>query len=129
MGVKLECVRKVEIDGEKKGVVFILEMHFWIIFSSPTHLQYNTLFGPTMPKRSADSTEARKRRKLADEVLEAARNGDTAAVRAVLKKLPPDSKTVTFDAVHEACRGNHDECLALLLPYVENADGLWSLAE
>ena len=49
------------------------------------------------------------------------RNGDTTAVRAVLEKLSPDtdSKTVSFDAVHEACRGNHDECLALLLPYVE----------
>ena len=58
----------------------------------------------------------------ADEVLvEAARNGDTTAVRAGLEKLSPDtdSKTVAFDAVHEACRGNHDECLALLLPYVE----------
>ena len=50
--------------------------------------------------------------------MEAARNGDTTAVRAVLEKLPPGSKGV-FDAVHEACRGNHDECLALLLPYVE----------
>ena len=58
----------------------------------------------------------------ADEVLvEAARNGDTTAVRAELEKRSPDtdSKTVTFEAVHEACRGNHDECLALLLPYVE----------
>ena len=79
-----------------------------------------------MSKRHADSTpdeKAPKRRKLsADEVLvEAARNGDTTAVRAGLEKLSPDtdSKTVSFDAVHEACRGNHDECLALLLPYVE----------
>ena len=79
-----------------------------------------------MSKRHADSTpdeKAPKRRKLsADEVLvEAARNGDTTAVRAGLEKLSPDtdSKTVAFDAVHEACRGNHDECLALLLPYVE----------
>ena len=58
----------------------------------------------------------------ADSVLvEAARNGDTTAVRVGLEKLSPDtdSKTVSFDAVHEACRGNHDECLALLLPYVE----------
>ena len=54
-------------------------------------------------------------------LVKAARNGDTTAVRAGLKKLSPDtdSKTVAFDAVHEACRGNHDECLALLLPYVE----------
>ena len=54
-------------------------------------------------------------------LVEAARNGDTTAVRAGLEKLSPDtdSKTVAFDAVHEACRGNHDECLALLLPYVE----------
>ena len=79
----------------------------------------------TMSKRHTDSTaeKAPKRRKLsADEVLvEAARNGDTTAVRAGLEKLGPDtdSKTVSFDAVHEACRGNHDECLALLLPYVE----------
>ena len=79
----------------------------------------------TMGKRRADSTaeKAPKRRKIsADEVLvEAARNGDTTAVRTGLEKLSPDtdSKTVSFDAVHEACRGNHDECLALLLPYVE----------
>ena len=79
-----------------------------------------------MSKRHADSTpdeKAPKRRKLsADEVLvEAARNGNTTAVREGLEKLRPDtdSKTVAFDAVHEACRGNHDECLALLLPYVE----------
>ena len=78
-----------------------------------------------MSKRHADSTpdeKAPKRRKLsADSVLvEAARNGDTTAVRAGIEKLSPDtdSKTVSFDAVHEACRGNHDECLALLLPYV-----------
>ena len=77
-------------------------------------------------EQHADSTpdeKAPKRRKLsADSVLvEAARNGDTTAVRAGLEKLSPDtdSKTVSFDAVHEACRGNHDECLALLLPYVE----------
>ena len=79
-----------------------------------------------MSKQHADSTpdeKAPKRRKLsADEVLvEAARNGDTTAVRAGLEKLSPDtdSKKIAFDAVHEACRGNHDECLALLLPYVE----------
>ena len=64
-----------------------------------------------------------KRRKLsADEVLvEAAKKGDTTAVRTRLEKLSPDTdnKTVVLDAVHEACRGNHDECLALLLPYVE----------
>ena len=81
----------------------------------------------TMPKRHADSTQekkkAAKRRKLsADEVLvEAAKNGDTTAVRAGLEKWTPDtdSRKVAFDAVHEACRGNHDECLTLLLPYVE----------
>ena len=79
-----------------------------------------------MSKRHADSTpdeKAPKRRKLsADSVLvEAARNGNTTAVRVGLEKLSPDtdSKKVAFDAVHEACRGNHDECLALLLPYVE----------
>ena len=77
-------------------------------------------------EQHADSTpdeKAPKRRKIsADEVLvEAARNGDTTAVRVGLEKLSPDtdSKTDAFDAVHEACRGNHDECLALLLPYVE----------
>ena len=78
-----------------------------------------------MSKRHTDSTpdeKEPKRRKLSDSVLvEAARNGDTTAVRVGLEKLSPDtdSKTVAFDAVHEACRGNHDECLALLLPYVE----------
>ena len=51
--------------------------------------------------------------------MEAARNGDTTAVRAVLEKLNPHRKKVAFDAAHEACRGNHDECLTLLLPYVE----------
>ena len=83
-----------------------------------------TIHKHTMPKRHADSTQdenPRKRRQLsADEVLmEAARNGDTTAVRAVLEKLSPDRTTVAFDAAHEACRGNHDECLTLLLPYVE----------
>ena len=83
----------------------------------------------TMSKEQhADSTpdeKAPKRREpSADSVLvEAARNGDTTAVRVGLEKLSTDtdSKTVVvaFDAVHEACRGNHDECLALLLPYVE----------
>ena len=77
-----------------------------------------------MPKRHADSTQdenpPNRRQLSADEVLvEAARNGDTTAVRAALEKLPQDSETVVFDAVHETCRGNHDECLALLLPHVE----------
>ena len=78
-----------------------------------------------MSKRHADSTPDEKASNgttlSADEVLvEAARNGDTTAVRTGLEQLSPDtdSKTVAFDAVHEACRGNHDECLALLLPYV-----------
>ena len=84
-----------------------------------------TIYKHTMPKkRHADSTQdenPRKRRQLsADEVLlEAARNGDTTAVRAVLEKFNPDRKKVTLDAAYEACRGNHDECLTLLLPYVE----------
>ena len=78
----------------------------------------------TMPKRHADSTQdenLRKRRQLsADEAfVEAARNGDTAALWAGLEKFNPDGKKVAFDAAHEACRGNHDECLTLLLPYVE----------
>ena len=79
-----------------------------------------------MSKRHADSTPDEKAPNgttlSADEVLvEAARNGDTTAVRTGLEQLSPDtdSKTVAFDAVHEACRGNRDECLALLLPYVE----------
>ena len=79
-----------------------------------------------MSKPHADNTSdenAPERRQLsADEVLvEAARNGDTAAVRAGLEKLFPDKdcQTLVFDAAHEACRGNHDECLALLLPYVD----------
>ena len=78
-----------------------------------------------MSKQHADSTSNQnppKRRKLSDkDLLEAVRNGNTAAVRAALKKLSPGSKTETlaFEAVHEACRGNHNECLTLLLPYVE----------
>ena len=78
-----------------------------------------------MSKRHADSTpnqNAPKSKKLSDkDLLEAVRNGNTAAVRAALEKLSPGSKTetVAFEAVHEACRGNHNECLTLLLPYVE----------
>ena len=81
-----------------------------------------------MSKRHADSTpdemapNSTTLSVLSDEVLvEAARNGDTTAVQVGLEKLSPDtdSKRVAFDAVHEACRGNHNECLALLLPYVE----------
>ena len=58
----------------------------------------------------------------AHEVLaEAARNGDTTAVREGPEKLSPgtESKPVALDAVHEACRESHDKCLALLLPFVE----------
>ena len=51
--------------------------------------------------------------------MKAARNGDTTAVRAFLEKFNPDRTKAAFDAAHEACRGNHDECLTLLLPYVE----------
>ena len=77
-----------------------------------------------MSKRHADSTPNQnppKGRNISDKdvLLKAVRNGNTAAVRAALEKLSPGSKTVVFDAVHEACRGNHDECLTLLLPYVE----------
>ena len=78
-----------------------------------------------LSKRHLDSTPNQnppKRRKLSDkDLLEAVRNGNTAAVRAALEKLSPGSKTETaaFEAVHEACRGNHNECLTLLLPYVE----------
>ena len=54
-------------------------------------------------------------------LVEAARNGDTTAMQVGLEKLSShtDSSKIAFDAVHEACRGNEDECLALLLPYVE----------
>ena len=78
-----------------------------------------------MSKQHSDSTPNQnppKRTKLSDkDLLEAVRNGNTAAVRAALKNLSPSSKTETaaFEAVHEACRGNHNACLALLLPYVE----------
>ena len=78
-----------------------------------------------MSKQHADSTPNQNpptKTKLSDkDLLEAVRNGNTAAVRAALEKLSPGSKTetVAFDAVHEACRGNHNECVALLLPYVE----------
>ena len=78
-----------------------------------------------MSKRRLDSTpheNAPKRRKFSDkDLLEAVRNGDTTAVRAALEKLSSGSKTetVAFEAVHEACRGNQNECLALLLPYVK----------
>ena len=89
-----------------------------------THI--NEKFKTMSKEQHADSTPDEKAPNSttlsADEVLvEAARNGDTTAVRVGLEKLSPDtdSKTVAFDAVHEACRGNHDECLALLLPYVE----------
>ena len=51
--------------------------------------------------------------------MEAVKNGDTTAVRAVLNKLNPDSNTVAFNVVDEACKGNYDECLTLLLPHVE----------
>ena len=62
-----------------------------------THKRHHSNTNHTMPKRSADSTEARKRRKLsADEVLEAARNGDTAAMRVALEKLSPDRDAVVF---------------------------------
>ena len=78
-------------------------------------------------KRSEEGEEeeekAKRRRKMStDEVLvEAAGSGDAAVVRAVVAKLTSDtdSQRVSFDAVHEACKGNHGECLALLLPYVE----------
>ena len=80
-----------------------------------------------MLKQHVDSTREQNEnlptnKKLSNEdLLEDVKNGDTAAVRAALEKLSPGSKTerVAFEAVHEACRGNHDECLALLLPYSE----------
>ena len=79
-----------------------------------------------MSKRHLDSTPNEnppKRRKFSyDDLLEVVRNRSTAVVRAVLwEKLSPGSEAemVAFEAAHEACRGNHDECLTLLLPYVE----------
>ena len=77
-----------------------------------------------MPKRHADSTQdenprKRRQRSVYEVLVEAAKNGDTTAVRAVLEKLPPYSKPYIFDAALETCKGNHDECLALLLLYVE----------
>ena len=78
----------------------------------------NSTTQDTMSKQDTDSTPDKD----ADSVLvEAARNGDATAVRVGLEKLAPDtdSTTVAFDAAHEACRGNHDECLTLLLPYIE----------
>ena len=79
-----------------------------------------TIHKHTMPKRHADSTQdekPRKRRQLsAGELLvEAVRNGNivnTTDVREFLGQIP-------HTAVHEACRRNDDECLTLLLPYVE----------
>ena len=80
---------------------------------SKRHVDVDTTLDENPPKR---------RKRSADEVLvEAAKKGDTTAVRTRLEKLrtDTDNKTVVLDAVHEACRGNHDECLAPLLPYVE----------
>ena len=51
-------------------------------------------------------------------VVDIARNGKTNAMLNGLKKFGISTK-LAFKAVHEACRGNHDECLALLLPYIE----------
>ena len=84
-----------------------------------THKRHHSNTSHTMPKRSADSTEARKRRKLsADEVLEeAVRNGDTAAVRATLEKLPPDSKTVACLIL--AARNGHTETVRYLVDLPE----------
>ena len=76
-----------------------------------------------MSKQHSGSTPKNppKIRKLSEVLLEAVRNGNTAAVRAALEKLSPGSKaeTVAFDAVREACRGDRHEWLTLLLPYVE----------
>ena len=89
------------------------------------HQHHSNTHSTMLSKQHAGSTPNQnppKRRKPSDkDLLEAVRNGNTAAVRAALKKLSPGSKTktVTFEAVHEACRGNHNECLTLLLPYVE----------
>ena len=80
---------------------------------SKRHVDVNTTLDENPPKR---------RKLSADKVLvEAAKKGDTTAVRAGFEKLSPDtdSKSVVLDAAREACRGNHDECLTLLLPYVE----------
>ena len=78
----------------------------------------------TMSKRHADSSldeNPPKRRKLsADKAsCEVARNGVTTAVRVGLGQRHADRDTVAFDAVHDACRENDHNCLALLLPFVE----------
>ena len=82
-------------------------------YSNPT--QKTTIHKHTMPKRQAGSTQhvnPPKRRKISgDEVLKAAKNGDTMGVKAALEKLS--------DAAHEACKGNHHACLTLLLPCFE----------
>ena len=91
-----------------------------------THKRHHSNTNHTMPKRSADSTEARKRRKLsADEVLEAARNGDTATMRAVLEKLSPDRDAVVFGKGNKylklAVRNGHTDTVRYLvgLPEVD----------
>ena len=92
------------------------------------HKRHHSNTNHTMPKSAAD-TEARKRRKLsADEVWKSVRNGDASAMRVALEKFPPDSRTPIYNAVRELYGGNHDECLALLLPYVKTTQmcfGMW----
>ena len=54
-----------------------------------------------------------------DEILAAAKTGNTAAVKTALKKLPRDKKTVAFAALHAACTAGHHEALGLLLEKAE----------
>ena len=79
----------------------------------------------TMPKRHADSTEDENPRK---EKTAFCRRGLRWRLPGTATRLPcgrslrsstQTEQKVAFDAAHEACRGNHDECLTLLLPYVE----------
>ena len=71
----------------------------------------------TPDKGSKKKKKSSKRDRMFN-VVDAARNGNKTAVLKGLKKCALSTK-LAFYAVHDACRGNHDECLALLLPYVE----------
>ena len=99
-----------------------------LLLSQPLHKKKptqktTTIHKHTMPKRHADTTQDEnpsKRRQVYgyEDLAEAGRNGDTTAVRAVLEELHPYGTQFAFDAAYEACKGNHNECLALLIPYV-----------
>ena len=119
MEVGFGCVRRIDVSVP-------LTVCVKLCTKRNTHKRHHSNTNHTMPKRSADSTEARKRRKLsADEVLEeAARNGDTAAVRAFLERLPPDRDTALVKGntcLILAARNGHTETVRYLvgLPEVD----------